>query len=50
MLDEQGAGKSFIDGIRAKEMSGKMEKGELELSSMEESHREQRRKHFQMGN
>lgn len=50
MLDEQGTGKSFTIGIMAEEMAGKMEKQELELSSVEEAHREQRRKHFQTGN
>lgn len=37
MLDEQGTEKSFIAGIRAKKMAGKMEKPERELSSVEET-------------
>lgn len=50
MLDEEETGKSFIAGIMAEEMAGIMEKQELELSSVEEVHREQRRKCFQTGN
>lgn len=49
MLDEQGTRESFLTRIRAEERAGKLEKQELELSSVKEDHREQRRKHFQMG-
>lgn len=50
MLDEQGTEKSFIAGIGAEKMAQEIEKQELELSSVEEADREERRKHFQMGN
>lgn len=49
MLDEQGTGKSFIAGIRAEKMAGNMEKQELEQSSVEKTHREQRRKLSRLG-
>lgn len=49
ILDEQGTEKSFVVGIGAEKMAREIEKQELELSSVEEAHREQR-KHFQMGN
>lgn len=49
MLDEQGTRESFLTRIRAEERAGKLEKQELELSSVKEDHREHKRKHFQMG-
>lgn len=48
ILDEQGTGRSFLAIIKAREMAGNIEKQELEQSSVE-AHREQRRRHFQMG-
>lgn len=50
MLDEQETEKFFIAGIGAEKMAQEIEKQELELRFVEEAHREQRRKHFQMGN
>lgn len=41
-MDEQGTGKSFIAGIGEKKMAQEIEKQELELSSVEDAHREQR--------
>lgn len=39
-MDEQGTGKSFIAGIGEKKMAQEIEKQELELSSVEDAHRE----------